>query len=252
MIEPADRLSPPPPTSAAVMLDRLPTRLLYVEDDNDLREMMACAFIDAGFEVTAISSAEEALEKLDEARYDAILTDYNLIGETGAWLLRNASARGHLERTAALVLTSERKPAGVEGYRLLRKPADLTTLLAVISEAVGELLPAPVVRLGAPLATELELLLYVTSGSQDSLKAIRNIHRALKPYDKGRYRLTIIDVAHGGDEEWFQNLEQDRVIVTPTLVKRTPAPKTWIIGSLSPGDAVGRLLESALGERGDD
>src|SRR6186997_357590 len=99
-----------------MMLDRLPTKLLYVEDDDDLRDMVAGAFVDAGFDVNAVSSAETALECLQSTHYDIVLTDYNLTGETGAWLLANAASKGYLQGTAALVLTSERHPAGVDGY----------------------------------------------------------------------------------------------------------------------------------------
>jgi CheY-like chemotaxis protein len=197
---------------------RLATRLLYVEDDDDLREMIAGSFADAGFDVTAVSSAETALEELVVARFDVILTDYNLTGRSGAWLLSNAASKGCLERTAALVLTSERAPTGVEGFKVLRKPIAMSVLLATIEDAVGQVLPGPVVTLGAPVAAELDLVLYITGTSQESHKAIRNVHRALKPFDKRRFRLTIVDVANGGDEEWCRNLEADRVIVTPTLV----------------------------------
>ena len=230
-------------------LDRLPTKLLYVEDDEDLRDMIAGTFVDAGFDVSAVSSAEAALDALETAHYDIIVTDYNLTGNTGAWLLANASAKGYLERTAVLVLTSERRPAGVEGFRVLRKPIDFGILIATIGEAVGQMLPAPLVSASAH-AAELELVLYVTSTSQESHKAIRNLHRALKPFDKARFRLTIVDVANGGDEEWYQGLEEDRVIVTPTLVKKKPGPKTWIVGTLAPIEALDQMLASVLGEQG--
>ncbi len=233
-----------------MLLDRLPTKLLYVEDDDDLRDMVAGAFVDAGFEVNAVSSAESALEQLKNGHYDILVTDYNLTGKTGAWLLASASADGLLARTATFVLTSERKPAGVEGYKVLRKPIDFSALLATIGEATGQILPAAVVVAGAPRPTELELVLYVTGTSQDSHRAIRNLHRSLKAFDAKRYRLTIFDVAKIGDEECYQSLEDDRIIVTPTLVKRTPGPKTWIVGTLAPIDAVDELLASVLGEPG--
>ena len=230
-------------------LDRLPTRLLYVEDDDDLRDMVAGVFVDAGFDVTASPSAEHALEQLGSAHYDIVVTDYNMTGETGAWLLENASSRGHLETTAVIVLTSERRPPGVAGYTVLSKPVDFGVLLASISEAIGQLIPASSDALpDAARKPDLELVLYVTSTSQESQKAIRNLHRALKPFDKDRVRLTIVDVAHGGDEAWYQSLESDRVIVTPTLVKKIPGPKTWIVGTLAPIDAVEQLLVSVLGE----
>ena len=78
------------------------------------------------------------------------------------------------------MLTSERRPAGVDQYKVLRKPVDFGSLLATISDAVGQILPAAVVSVGAPRAAELELVLYVTSTSQESHKAIRNLHRALE------------------------------------------------------------------------
>lgn len=233
---------------AAVPLDRLPTKLLYVEDDDDLRDMVAGVFVDAGFDVTASPSAEDALERLGSAHYDIVVTDYNMTGQTGAWLLESGSRRGLLETTAVIVLTSERHPPGVDGYLVLRKPVDFALLLASISEAIGELIPASSDATTKARKADLELVLYVTSTSQESQKAIRNLHRALKPFDQERIRLTIVDVAHGGDEAWYQGLENDRIIVTPTLVKRTPGPKTWIVGTLAPIDAVEHLLVSVLGE----
>jgi CheY-like chemotaxis protein len=238
----------PTPRRRAPILAGLPTKLLYVEDDDDLRDMVAGAFIDAGFEVTAVSSAESALEELGTSHYDIIVTDYNLDAANGVWLLENASARGYLERTAALMLTSERRPPGAASYQVLRKPIDFGDLLTKISEAVGQLLPPDsIVTHGAGRPAELELVLYVTSTSQDSQKAIRNLHRALKPFDETRIRLTIVDVAKGGDDAWYQGLEDDRIIVTPTLVKKTPGPKTWIVGTLAPIEAVEHMLVSVLG-----
>jgi CheY-like chemotaxis protein len=246
--EPADKALTTPRRRAPI-LHGLPTKLLYVEDDDDLRDMVAGAFIDAGFDVTALSSAESALEELGTSHYDIIVTDYNLDAANGVWLLENAAARGHLERTAVLMLTSERRPPGAEAYQVLRKPIDFGVLLTKISESVGQLLPPDsMVSLGAARPAELELVLYVTSTSQDSQKAIRNLHRALRPFDETRIRLTIVDVANGGDDAWYQGLEDDRIIVTPTLVRKTPAPKTWIVGTLAPIEAVEHMLVSVLGQ----
>lgn len=247
-LRPVDPRVTPLPLRQPTQLERLPSKLLYVEDDDDLRDMIAGTFVDAGFEVTPVNSAEGALEHLTKAHFDIVVTDFNLIGKTGAWLLQQASAGGRLEGTVVIVLTSERSPPGVEGYRVLRKPIDFGTLLATIAEAVGHILPARVVNIGAPRPAELELVLYVTTTSQESHKAIRNVHRALKRFDESRFRLTIVDVAHGGDDEWYQGLEDDRVIVTPTLVRHTPSPKTWIVGTLSPSEALDDLLASVLGE----
>lgn len=238
---------------ARMMFDRLPTKLLYVEDDDDVREIIAGALVEAGFEVTAESSAESALERLRTAHYDILVTDFNLTHETGGWLLKSASAKGYLERTAAYLLTSERHPPGVEGYRVLHKPIDFGVLLATIGTAAVPPTTESTLSLSAPpLPVELELVLYVTSDAQESQKAIRNLHRALIPYDESRFRLTIFDVANGGDDAWYQSLEEDRIIVTPTLVRKSPGPKTWIVGTLAPNAALEHLLASTLGVRHPD
>ena len=44
--------------------------------------------------------------------------------------------------------------------------------------------------------------------------------------------------------------EEDQVVFTPTLVKRNPPPRAWLIGDLSDHDAVMSLLEmSGVGHR---
>jgi CheY-like chemotaxis protein len=233
-----------------MILDRLPTRLLYVEDDDDVREIIAGALVDAGFDVSAQASAEAALEQLCATHFDILVTDFNLPHETGGWLLQKAAAEGYLAGTAAYVLTSERHPPGVEGYTVLRKPIDFGVLLATIGSAAVRPPIKPAVNLEPPLPAELELVLYVTSEAQESQVAVRNLHRALAPYDARRVRLTIVDVAHGGDDAWYESLEEDRIIVTPTLVRKRPGPKTWIVGTLTPNTALEQLLASTLGARG--
>jgi CheY-like chemotaxis protein len=225
----------------ATALAHVATKLLYVEDDRDCRELLADTFVDAGFDVTAVASAEGGLGALAASHYDIVVTDYNLTGETGAWLLSEASSNGYLENTAALVLTSEQTPAGVDGYRVLRKPVPVGRLLAIIGDAVGELLPSSIVTVGAPPPAELELVLYVSRDSQESQTAIRNVHRALKAFDPGSFRLTIVDVAHGGEGS-FEALEGDHVIVTPTLVRKKPGPRSSIVGTLSPRGALEEFL----------
>jgi CheY-like chemotaxis protein len=231
-----------------VSFDRLATRLLYVEDDDDLRGMISGMFADAGFDVTSSPTAEHALEQLQTGQYDVIVTDFNLTGATGGWLLETAASRGYLGRTAAIVLSSELHPPDLGAYRQLRKPVDFALLLSAIEDAVGLVLPpVPVMTVGSVRRAEVELVLYVTSTSEESRKAIRNLHRALSAFDRDRIHLDIVDVSRGGDDALYDALEQDRVIVTPTLVRRKPGPKSWIVGTLAPIGAVEDMLSAALG-----
>jgi DNA-binding NtrC family response regulator len=63
------------------------TRLLIVDDDNDLRQDLVRHFSRAGLTVTAAASAEEALDKAASARHDVALLDLHLPGIDGIELL---------------------------------------------------------------------------------------------------------------------------------------------------------------------
>jgi CheY-like chemotaxis protein len=43
---------------------------------------------------------------------------------------------------------------------------------------------------------------------------------------------------------------EDQVVVTPTLVKRSPSPRAWVVGDLSDHNVVISLLDMAGVERG--
>ena len=87
----------------------------------------------------------------------------------------------------------------------------------------------------------------MTSSSHVSQKAVRNLHRTLKKFDASKIRLEICDVAHLADEpSSLLSVEEDRIVVTPTLVIRTPAPKVWIAGDLSDSQMVEEIIARGL------
>ena len=63
-------------------------RLLIVEDEETLRESLTRVFTREGYQVTAVNSAEPALELFEEGSFDLILTDIILPGITGIELLK--------------------------------------------------------------------------------------------------------------------------------------------------------------------
>jgi DNA-binding NtrC family response regulator len=64
-----------------------PLRLLLVDDDETLRDMLAKRFRREGLAVTTAESGEEALAKLGQAVFDVALFDLHLPGMTGLDLL---------------------------------------------------------------------------------------------------------------------------------------------------------------------
>jgi circadian clock protein KaiB len=77
------------------------------------------------------------------------------------------------------------------------------------------------------------LFLFVTGTTARSVRAIQNIRAICEEKLQGRYELQVVDI--------YQHPEQARpeqVIVTPTLVKKLPAPVRRLIGDLSNVDRV--------------
>ena len=72
------------------------------------------------------------------------------------------------------------------------------------------------------------LRLYITGNSLKSQRAISNLFRLCEEELADQYQVEIIDVL----EEPFK-AEQEKILVTPTLIKQLPPPLQRIIGDLS-------------------
>ena len=84
----------------------------------------------------------------------------------------------------------------------------------------------------------MQLVLYITPGSlpcQRALLAVRNI---LERYDSRRINVEVLDPA-----EQPEAAQRDRVMFTPTLIKRSPGAQASIVGDLSNPDALVDLLQ---------
>lgn len=86
-----------------------------------------------------------------------------------------------------------------------------------------------------------ELVLYVTDGSVHCHRALRNLRQVLAGYLEDEVQLEIYNLSQRTGPE----AEADRVSFTPALVKRAPAPRAWVLGSLDDPTAVTDLLDFA-------
>jgi response regulator RpfG family c-di-GMP phosphodiesterase len=85
-------------------MDTVPkSRVLVVDDDMAIRQLLATKLKISGFDVTACGSGEEALKILSAESYDAIISDLNMPGISGLELL--AEAHHRFPRTAFLMAT---------------------------------------------------------------------------------------------------------------------------------------------------
>jgi len=229
--------------------------ILVVEDDDDIRDLLVTLLEMAGYAVTACATAEQGLNALREATFDFVLTDYMLPNRTGGWLLHQAQSEGLLDATPALVVTAHPNPPDINGFDVFHKPFDLDDLVAHVRQRLDDGGPRRVsgnhvVRPSRPTNQDdgnhgnnecpepIELILYVSADSPRSANAINNIKRVLSRYRSDKIRLTICDLAKDPTMG-----AADSIAFTPTLVKRSPGPRTYILGHITNPEVLIELLD---------
>jgi hypothetical protein len=83
----------------------------------------------------------------------------------------------------------------------------------------------------------VELVLYVSCDSPASIQARRNLERLLERFDTAQVKYSICDLGRNPLAG-----EADRIAFTPTLVKRFPEPRIWVLGNLRESGILADLL----------
>ena len=230
--------------------------LLYVEDNPDLRDVISTILEGEGYGVSVAASASEGLKKLTEQRFHLVISDYALPDQTGAWMLREAVSAGLLASTEAVIVTAHPTPPDAGDVPVLQKPLDLDHFLRYVETRLARARRSEAEKAAthldrAPLHPErpprpkAELVLYVSSTSRSSLRALRNMDRVLTSFRSEDLAFTVCDLS----KEVSRTAVEDRIAYTPTLVKRYPEPRAWIVGTLDDTGLVTDLLEHAGIER---
>ena len=230
-------------------------RVLVVEDDEQVATVLCALLESEGYEVAVATTAEAGLARLREKPWHLVVSDYWLPDRTGAWMLSEASHAGLLRHSQVLVITAEHRPQGVENLVVLRKPLDLDDFLRHVHDVLAPVREEELERAKEEVqqgvkrdgdgSVQVELTLYISTSSPSSLKALRNLQRLLSDYDAGKIRLTVCDLSRDGS----RSADEDRIAFTPTLVKRGPDPKVWVLGDLAEPEIVCDLLAHSGVER---
>jgi len=123
-------------------------RLLVVDDDPDMLRLLSLRLTAAGYQVTAVTSAESALTQLEIEHPRLVLSDVRLPGRDGLQLFDEIRQR-HPTLPVILLTAHGTIPDAVEAtargvFTYLTKPYDARELLDKIDQALA---------LGAPAAT---------------------------------------------------------------------------------------------------
>jgi len=220
--------------------DARPRRILLVEDNADIREMIATALQGQGYQVDHATLPEEGIDQLRKARYGLVVAHYDLPGKTAAMMLKEAGVEGLLKTTPTFVITAHPDPQGVEPSTLIRKPLDLPKFLLQVQRIFASPEGPPPEDRRKTQSVTVELVLYVNKVWVTSARARENLDQILNGFVRSQVRLQIFDVA---DEPLAG--EEDQVVFTPTLVKRSPPPRAWVVGDLSDHGVVISLLDMA-------
>jgi len=114
------------------------TKILVVDDEEPVRELLSDILEDEGVEVTLAASGAEALARFQAGKFDAVLTDLGMPGMNGWELLRAIGERDRQVPLAVitgwgeLVSTHEEKAARVEW--VLTKPFAMSQICEIAQE----------------------------------------------------------------------------------------------------------------------
>ena len=230
-------------------------RILVVDDDRTFGGFMLAALQSRGHEVEWAGSIQDGLASLYACRYDLVIIDLRLPDGNGVEFLRDATDEGLLADSSAIILTGHtfEQP---DDIRVFYKPFDVEPFLdkmgAIIFQtqrrragpkrAKGSAAKAGANDGGTDAAHRIELVLYTSPASEKCQRAIRAIQDVLVNYNRAQVRFTICDLSQPCAED-------DPVVFTPTLVKRGPGPRTWIIGNLDHPELLMDLLDVSGVER---
>ena len=130
------------PSLPAIRLDGL--RILVVDDEADARRLLNKVLGAAGATVTAAASVTEALQLLDKANPDLLVSDLGMPDEDGYDLIRQVRAKGFsTAKLPAVALTAYAhkdyaRRALLAGFQVhLPKPVDPQDLLTVVASIAG-------------------------------------------------------------------------------------------------------------------
>ncbi|HVY45744.1 MAG TPA: response regulator [Minicystis sp.] len=109
-----------------------PATVLVVDDDADLRESVAAALSDAGYDVREAESGQRAIESVARAAPSVILLDLMMPDGNGWEVLERLRARVPGAHIPVIVMSAYASAAPAGARSLLRKPIHRDELLSAV------------------------------------------------------------------------------------------------------------------------
>jgi CheY-like chemotaxis protein len=122
-------------------------RVLVIDDDEVLRELLIGVVKQAGYQVDAVGEGQAALERLAERSYDVILSDVRMPGMDGIAFYEEVRRR-HSDQAARIILMTAH--VQLDQYQefmltvrapILQKPFTLGEFHAALARMLGPRVP---------------------------------------------------------------------------------------------------------------
>jgi len=117
-----------------------PKKIVFIDDDKFLLDMYVTKFKKSGFDVTAFSSAQEALDKLKDATdYDAVVFDIIMPGMDGWTFAAEYRKLNLLPNAKFVVLSNQNQQEDIQKSKDLKVDLFIVKALKTPSEVVSEI-----------------------------------------------------------------------------------------------------------------
>lgn len=140
-------------------------RVLVVEDETEIRQLIALHLRREGLVVDEVAQGEQATHRLSSNEYDLAIVDWMLPGMSGIEITRWIRSQGRLQTVPILFVTAKSEPediteglnAGADDY--VTKPFDTHVLIARVKALLRrkKWLEAPVVVATASTPSQLQV-----------------------------------------------------------------------------------------------
>ena len=114
-------------------------RVLLVDDDPTSRLTLKTVLEASGYSVDSAASAAEAVGKLDEGKYELVLSDLQMESpQAGLKVLAHAKMMDYKPATAIITTETKGSGSGRKNSSVLIKPENLPALLDKIADLLGQ------------------------------------------------------------------------------------------------------------------
>ena len=117
------------------------THILVVEDEPDVRLLLAREISDKGHEVVAVTDSAQAIEEMGRGKFDVVLTDVRMPGMDGMalteWIKRTRPDTNVIVMTGYVSIEGEATGVWLGAFDYLRKPfGEMDLVISSIDRAI--------------------------------------------------------------------------------------------------------------------